>query len=299
MRFPFPTVAVLLAQVTNPVLQPFTGVDELAPPQAPGLLLSPDLQRFAKTVVAVLLAWLLLETARRLSQWLSEVVDRRFRLSIKQSLPFIQGLILLLATLYLVSLWINFASANVLALGGTVAVALGFAFKDVASSIVAGVLALYESSYRLGDRIQIGDFYGEVVGFGLRSVRLQTPDDNLVTIPHNVVWSDAISNSNAGALEAQVVTEFYIDCKADVKAAVRILYLAAYTSKYTQLKLPIVVIVVEKPWYTHLKLKSYPMDARDEFVYKTDLLVRGKQALQAKQIAYPQNLDRLLALESS
>ncbi|MGK7910686.1 MAG: mechanosensitive ion channel domain-containing protein [Synechococcus sp.] len=295
----FSSISASLAQVSETVIQSVTGVDELAPPPAPGLFLAPDLQRLLKTVVAVLLAWLLLETARRLSQWLSENVDRRFRLSIKQSLPFIQGLILLLVTLYLVSLWINFASANVLALGGTVAVALGFAFKDVASSIVAGVLALYESSYRLGDRIQIGDSYGEVVGFGLRSVRLQTPDDNLVTIPHNVVWSDAISNSNAGALEAQVVTDFYIDCEADVKAAVRILYLAAYTSKYTQLKLPIVVIVVEKPWYTHLKLKSYPMDARDEFVYKTDLLVRGKQALQAKQIAYPRSLDRLLALEGS
>ena len=88
-----------------------------------------------------------------------------------------------MATLYLVSLWINLSSANVFALGGTVAVALGFAFKDFASSIVAGLLALYESSYRVGDRIQIGGFYGEVVGFGLRSVRLQTPDDNIVTIP--------------------------------------------------------------------------------------------------------------------
>ena len=230
------TFPVVLAQATEVLTQPFTGVDELAPPPAPGLFLSPDVQRLVKTILAVLLAWILLETTRRLSMWLSEVVDRRFRLSVKQSLPFIQGLILLLATLYLVSLWINFSSANVLALGGTVAVALGFAFKDFASSIVAGLLALYESSYRVGDRIQIGDFYGEVVGFGLRSVRLQTPDDNIVTIPHSVIWTDAISNGNDGALEAQVVTDFFLDCEADIKTAVRILYLAAYTSKYTQLK---------------------------------------------------------------
>ena len=89
------------------------------------------------------------------------------------------------------------------------------------------------------------------------------------------------------------MTDFYLDSQADIKAAVRILYLAAYTSKYTQLKLPIDVVIVEQPWYTNLKLKCYPMDARDEFAFKTDLLVRGKQALQDKNIACPSPLDRL------
>ena len=67
----------------------------------------------------------------------------------------------------------------------------------------------------------------------------------------------------------------------------RILYLAAYTSKYTQLRLPIVVVMNEKPWGTHFKLKCYPMDARNEFVYKTDLLKLAKQAFATYGIPYP------------
>ncbi|MGK7906569.1 MAG: mechanosensitive ion channel family protein [Synechococcus sp.] len=289
------SAAILFAQ-TPEVGSSVPGLDELAPPPPPppqGLFLPITGDRLVNTVLIILLTWLLLEMARRMGQWLSERVDRRFRLAVKQSLPFLQGVVLLLSASYLVSLWVNFSSANLFALGGTVAVALGFAFKDFASSIVAGVLALYESSYRVGDRVQIGNWYGEVVGFGLRSIRLRTPDDNIVTIPHGVIWTEAVSNSNDGALEAQVVTDFYLDSQSDIKTAVRILYLAAYTSKYTQLKLPITVVAIEQPWYTHLKLKCYPMDARDEFVFKTDLLVRAKQALQDNSIAFPTPFDRL------
>ena len=250
-------------------------------------------QRLVGTVVAIVLAWLLMDIARRLSHWLSENVARRFRLIVKQSLPFVQGLIFLLITLYLIRLWIVFSNANLIAVGGSIALALGFAFKDFASSIVAGLMALYEASYRVGDRVQIRDWYGEVVGFGLRSIRLRTPDDNIVTIPHSAIWSEAVSNGNDGALEAQVVTDFYLDNQSNIQAAVRILHLAAYTSKYTQLKLPIVVVISEHPWYTHLKLKCYPMVARNEFAYKTDLLVRAKRALEDKNISYPRNVKHL------
>ena len=96
-----------------------------------------------------------------------------------------------------------------LAVTGTIALTLGFAFKDYASSVIAGIFALFETPYRVGDRVQIGEHYGEVVNYRLRFIRLRTPDDNIVTIPHNKAWTDAISNANDGALEAQVVTDFY------------------------------------------------------------------------------------------
>ena len=287
------TYFTLLAQLSGDLSPSVPSITDLAPPPPEGLFLPVTPQRLLGTAIAIVLAWLLTVAARRLSHRLSEVVDRRFRLIVKQSLPFLQGLIWLLITPYVASLWINYSGANLIALGGTIALALGFAFKDFASSIVAGLLALYESSYRVGDRVQIRNWYGEVVGFGLRSIRLRTPDDNIVTIPHSAIWSEAVSNGNDGALEAQVVTDFYLDNQSDIQAAVRILYLAAYTSKYTQLKLPIVVVISEHPWYTHLKLKGYPMDARDEFAYQTDLLVRAKKALEDKNISYPQDVERL------
>ena len=246
------------------------------------------LRKIFHAILTVLIAYGSLSLVQGLTNWVSEKVARRFRLLIKQALPFLKALILLVAISHLVHLFINFSQANFFALTGTIAVALGFAFKDYVSSIIAGVVALFEAPYRVGDRVRIEDDYGEVVSYGLRGIRLQTPDDNTVSIPHSKTWTQAISNANSGSLEAQVATDFYFDHRADAEQILRILYQAAYSSKYTQLKLPIRVVMKEHLWGTQFKLRAYPMDARDEFVYKTDLIRRAKQEFARQGCPYPQ-----------
>ena len=240
-----------------------------------------------RAMLAVLIAYGLLLAIQSATKVISERVPRRFRLVIKQSVPFLKALVLVLTMIHLLQLFVNLTGSNLIALTGTIAVALGFAFKDYVSSIIAGFVTLFNGSFRMGDRIQIGDHYGEVVHYGLRELRLRTPDDNLITIPHSVTWTDPVANANSGQLEAQVVTDFYFAHDANIEFVVNLLYQAAFSSRYTQLKLPIVVIIVEKPWATHLTLKAYPIDARDEFVYKTDLALRVKQACARHHIPYP------------
>ncbi|QIZ70671.1 mechanosensitive ion channel family protein [Oxynema aestuarii] len=257
--------------------------------QATGLesLTEITLYKITIAVVVVAATYGILWANEKLIAWVSEKVPSRFRLGVKQSLPFCRAVIILIAVLTLVRLFVRLSANNLLALTGTTAVALGFAFKDYASSLIAGFIALFEGPYRVGDRVAIGEHYGEIVSYGLRGVRLKTPDDNLVTIPHNKIWTDPISNANAGELEAQAVTHFYLAHEVDVELVMKILYQAAYTSKYTQLKLPIVVILSEKPWGSHFQVKSYPMDARDEFIYQTDLIERAKQTFAKYGVEYP------------
>ncbi|MGP1385065.1 MAG: mechanosensitive ion channel family protein [Thainema sp.] len=244
-------------------------------------------RKIIKTVLVILLAYSLSRAAQSLTNWVSEQVARRYRLIVKQSLPFWKGLILIVITAYLINLFFDLSEENLFAVTGTIAVALGFAFKDYVTSIIAGIVALFEAPYRVGDRVRIGDSYGEVVSYGLRSIRLRTLDDNQVTIPHSKTWTDAISNANSGSLEAQVITHFYFEHGIDVEQVFQILYEAAYSSKYTQLNLPIVVVMEELAWATHFRLKAYPIDARDEIVYQTDLTRRAKQAFAEAQLQYP------------
>ncbi|WP_254216831.1 mechanosensitive ion channel family protein [Synechococcus sp. CCY 9618] len=251
------------------------------------ILADVTLMKSIGAVVAVLLAYAGIFLIERLTGWLSEKVARRYRLLIKQSVPFLKGMILIVTVSYLLDQFLNLTQNNLLALTGTLAVALGFAFKDYVSSIIAGVVSLFEASYRVGDRVRIGDHYGEVVGYGLRSLQLVTPDDNTITIPHNLLWTDSISNANSGKLEAQVATDVYFDHTVDPDLVVDILYQAAYSSQYTQLRLPIVVVMEEHLWGTQYRLRCYPMDARDEFVYRTDLLMRAKRAFAHHDLSYP------------
>ncbi len=244
-------------------------------------------EKIALAVLVLLGTYLTLKLIDQLINWLSERIAKEWRLRVKQFLPFLRMVLLTIVTVFLMNLFLNLSRDNILAVTGTVAVALGFAFKDFASSIIAGIVGLFESPYRVGDRIKIGDHYGEVISYGLRSIRIQTPTDNTVTIPHNKIWTEAVSNANAGALEAQVVTKFYFAHEVDLDLVKKILDRVAQTSKYTYLKLPIVVVMEEKPWGSLFRLKCYPLDARDEFIYMTDLITRAKRAFVKHNLTYP------------
>ncbi|MGK7922180.1 MAG: mechanosensitive ion channel family protein [Trichodesmium sp.] len=248
-----------------------------------------NFRNILQTVISLAVAYGFLISINSFSKWLSERVPLKFRTTAKQSAPFLQAFILLITITYILSLFLKLSTENLLAITGTIAVALGFAFKDYASSLIAGVVALFEIPYRVGDRVKIGDNYGEIVSYDLRGIRIQTVEDNRIFIPHNKIWNEPISNANNGALEAQVTTNFYLAHGVDAELVMKILYLAAFTSKYTQLNLPIRVLIEEQPWGTQFKLKSYPIDARDEHIYKTDLVRRVKQAFLKHNLAYPQN----------
>ncbi|MFO7028570.1 mechanosensitive ion channel protein MscS [Limnospira fusiformis CCALA 023] len=238
-------------------------------------------------VVIVLLTYGGIILTEKSLYWLSEQVPLRFRLAFKQSVPFWRAFIFGLAGVILINLFLDLSSTNLLAITGTAAVAVGFAFKDYASSVISGMIALFERPYQVGDRVTIDGQYGEIISYGLRAIQLQTPDDDIVTIPHNKMWTEPIINANKGEVEAQAAVDFYFAHDADIDRIIPILYRVAQTSKYTQLNLPIVVVVNEKPWGTLVKLRCYPMDVRDEFIFKTDLIRRAKKTFGELGIPYP------------
>jgi small-conductance mechanosensitive channel len=264
------------------------GLDQLDAQEIPSQLLENiTLGKVFQAILAVGIAYSLLVGIDRSHNWIVTHVPSRFRQLLRQSVPLSKAVILFFTIIFVLDLFVKLSPNNILALTGTLAVALGFAFKDYVSSIIAGIVALFETPYRMGDRVKIGDHYGEVINYGLRGIQLRTLEDNVVTIPHNSIWSEPISNANNGALEAQVITNFYFGHNVDVDLIMRILYRAAYTSKYTQLKLPVMVRLDEKPWGTHFKLKCYPIDIQDETAYKTDLIRRAKQSFSRHQVPYP------------
>ncbi len=265
----------------------FAQIDDNALEETSELLAEVTTSKIIQAIIIITVAYLGMFAIKKLIHWLAEEVPLRFRLSVKQSLPFWRAFLIGLASLLLMQLFLDLSANNLLALSGTIAVALGFAFKDYMSSVIAGIIALFERPYQVGDWVKIEEEYGEIVDYGLRGIRLQTHDDNIVSIPHNKIWTEAISNSNKGDVEALVVVNFYFEHSLDVEKVIKILYRVAYTSKYTQLTLPIFVVMDEQPWATNFQLKCYPIDVRDEFIYKTDLIKRAKQAFAKAGISYP------------
>lgn len=241
---------------------------------------------FLYIFVLLLAALVLSGLVRRLIPALARLLPPRFSYYLLPMIPIFRLLITGVTLLLLVPTVVEPTMQNFIAFFGAVGLAIGFAFKDFASSLIAGIIAVYEQPYRVGDRVTINGIYGEVQAINLRSLKLTTPDDDVVTIPHNCIWNGSIYNSNDGCREQQCSTLFYLNPEHDPELVRQILQDVALTSPYTQFSRTVRVSLKELPWATQYRIRAYPVDGRDAFVYISDLTSRGKAALSAAGLKF-------------
>lgn len=243
--------------------------------------------------------------------WFATIVLGRFldnlgerftdrRLVLKKSKALARFVLYLALAILVGTSLLDIPSQAMLALAGTIGLAVGFAFKDLLASLMAGIILLIDEPFQVGDRISFGGQYGEVTEIGLRSVRLVTLDDNLVTVPNSMFLTETVASANAGALDCMVVVPFYIGAAESFSTARRVVAEAAATSRYIYLQKPIVTLVSDEfmgeRFVTVIKLKAYVFDARYEKAFASDVTERVKRALSERGIRTPDQQYRDLDL---
>lgn len=181
-------------------------------------------------------------------------------------------------------------------LGGTAAVAVGFAMKDLVASLVAGVTIMFDRPFQVGDRVSFGGQYGDIISIGLRSVKLRTLDDSMVTIPNNMFINEVTSCSNYGVLNMQIMIDFHIGVDQDVERAREIVHEATVTSNYVYLTNPVEVVVAQviagDLVALRLRSKVYVLDTVYEKALETDITLRVMEAFRKENIQPPALLHR-------
>lgn len=213
--------------------------------------------------------------------WFANRLHGQLRFRVFALVPLTRLLILITALAIAVPIVIEPSLHNMVALLGAVGLAIGFAMKDYISSLIAGIVSAVELPYRPGDWVEIEGVYGEVKHVGMRTVDIQTPDDDLVAMPHLKLWNSAIYNANNGGISLMCVVSFYLHPAHEAGWVRKALRDVALTSVYLKFDKPIIVVAEEKPWGTHYRIRAYPVDPRQQFLFATDLTVRGKQVLSA------------------
>ncbi len=257
------------------------GMDGIKDGQEKAAQLINDLQDISFTKIGLIVAgtWIAIVLAHRVLPYLAEKGPSQLRLYLLGAVPVIRLALLVVAVLWLIPIIFNITFQNFLVISGAASVAIGFAFKDYVSSIIAGIVAIFERPYQPGDWVEIGGDYGEVRAVGMRSIEVRTPSDDIVYIPHDKLWQNNITNSNDGARTLMCVTSFYLQPQHDASRVRTALRDVALTSAYLDYQKPVTVTLQQTEWGTHYKVKAYPFDMRDQFSFITDVTVRGKLAL--------------------
>jgi small-conductance mechanosensitive channel len=235
---------------------------------------------FSKIALIVVGTALIITLIRHLLPYLANHGPNKLRLYLLGAEPVLRIVFLFTAILWLIPIIFNITVQNFFVIAGTASVAIGFAFKDYVSSIIAGLVAVFERPYRPGDWVKIDDDYGEVRSVGLRAIELQTPADDTVVVPHSRIWTENISNSNDGERTLMCIAHFYLHPDHGAGAMRSALQDVALTSAYLSYAKPVIVIMKEEAWGTHYQLKAYPFDMRDQFLFISDLTERGKNAIR-------------------
>lgn len=246
-------------------------------------LLNPDLLRkyWGRIFLSILVFVVFLYLIRGITWTLDKLAEQSAtrRLLFKRITP-VAKILLWIFAIYIIIVYIFEVSGTaLLSAGAATGVALAFAGQDVLKNIFGGLIIIADQPFQVGDKITIGGTYGEVVSIGLRSTRIVTSDDNLVTVPNSQVVESQVSNANAGQLHCQVVVDLYLPGWADATKAKSIAYSAAATSKYVYLDKPIVVVVQDdfkEMSLIRLSVKAYVFDCLNELAFKSEVTETSK-----------------------
>jgi len=215
--------------------------------------------------------------------WLLDALAERSasrRLFYKRLVPIVRIVLWVFAAYLVVAVIFQVDAQGLFAAAAAIGVAIGFAAQDLLKNLFGGLILVFDQPFQVGDKIRVGGTYGEVKSIGLRSTRIVTPDDSLVSVPNAQVVDQQVANANSGELNCQVVTDLYLPGWPDESVIKRIAFDAAASSKFVYLNKPIVVLVADEfneRFFTRVRVKAYVLDPRLEFLFMSDVTERARR----------------------
>ena len=75
-----------------------------------------------------------------------------------------------------------------------IGVLVSLASSSALSNMIAGIVLTYTGAFRLGDRVKVGDSFGDIIDASLLATRVRTIKNEDITIPNSVVLGSSVIN---------------------------------------------------------------------------------------------------------
>lgn len=226
------------------------------------------------SLIIFIIALLAIKYATKLLEAIAERWSKQ-RFAIKRLIPILRMLAWTVVFYIIIAGVMAPPIETLIAFTASASIALGFASQDILKNIFGGIMILFDRPFQVGDKILIGDHYGEVTQIGLRTVRIVTPDDSLVSIPNGEIMNQSVSNANVGESNCQVAAELYLPAHINFAKLKGIARRAAEISRYAYLNKPIAIILKNEIHQGRslikMRVKAYVLDIRYEFPFASEI----------------------------
>jgi small-conductance mechanosensitive channel len=234
----------LSAQETTDSLQ-VQSVDTTA--QDPGLFESStdydffsDSFRIVYSILLFIIAFILSIYLRQPLQRLSEHRTKYSHI-LKQIVPLLLIICWFLVIYFIMTQILDLTFVSTISFFIIIGLALALAFQDILKDIIAGLIVPFEDHIERGNKIQIGDTYGEIFKTGFRETLIKEPDGNIVVVPNSRIIKETVINVSADRENCPVVVDFYLPFSSDLDKCRDIAHKSAIVSPYLFLDKPVSV----------------------------------------------------------
>lgn len=164
-----------------------------------------------------------------ISKWLGQRVERyfehsdRFNETLKPLFVKIVRILVIVVTILAVLNQFGVQTASLIAVLGTIGLAIGLALQGTLSNIASGIMLLVLRPFNLGDAVDIGSTTGVVDEIGLFVTEMHTFDNVAITMPNSKVWGNEIKNYSQND-KRRVDMEFGIAYDDDMDQAMQVVH---------------------------------------------------------------------------
>ena len=106
---------------------------------------------------------------------------------------------------------------------GIVGLAVALAAKTILSNVLTGVTLTADRNFRVGDRIQVRDYIGDVLEINLHKTVIRTRDNEIVLIPNDVLGKEVILNHMLPEQRTRIEMQIGVAYDADLDRATALL----------------------------------------------------------------------------
>ena len=104
---------------------------------------------------------------------------------------------------------------SLVVIGGALGIGIGLGLQPIVTNFVAGLILLLEQPVRLGDRIEVGQTYGDVVRLKGRSTWVRTNDNVVIIVPNSEFINKCVTNWTANDAQVRISLPVGVSYDAD------------------------------------------------------------------------------------